>query len=201
MMGSSLLTEELSLSEQKAEMWRTIPGYEGLYEASNLGRIRSIDGKITSSARFSNRVWKQRIIKPKVQARKYGKSDERVCLWKEGKEKTHLVSRLVAKTWCDGYADGLTVNHINGNPMDNRAENLEWLTSKENTQHAFNTGLNRCNHPIMLKNIDTQEMLCFRSESQGSLWLGRNIGYISFCLARGYNPKSSNGVEYEVIRC
>lgn len=182
-------------------MWKAIPGYEGLYEASNIGRIRSVDGKITSSARFSHRVWKQRIIKPKVSARKYGKLDERVCLWKDGKEKTHLVSRLVARTWCDGYSEGLTVNHINGNTLDNRCENLEWLTLQENTRHAFNTGLNRCNHPIMLKNVKTEETVWFLSQSQCSLWLGRNQGYISYCLSHGRDAQSVNGVEYEVIEC
>ena len=198
---NSLLTDELSLSEQKAEMWKAIPGYEGLYEASNLGRIRSVDGKVTSSARFSRRVWKQRIMKPKVLARRHGKCDERVCLWKEGKEKTHLVARLVARAWCDGYADGLTVNHINGDTMDNRAENLEWVTLQENTLHAFNTGLNRCNTPIMLQNINTKDTIWFLSESQGSLWLGRNIGYISNCLKKGRNPRSASGDKYEVTKC
>lgn len=198
---NSLLTDELSLSEQKAEMWKEIPGYEGLYEASNLGRIRSVDGKVTSSARFSRRVWKQRIIRPKVARRKYGKTDERVCLWKDGKEKTHLVARLVARAWCDGYADGLTVNHINGDTMDNRVENLEWVTHQENTRHAFDTGLNRCNTPVMLRNIKTQDTVWFLSESQGSLWLGRNIGYISYCLAKGRKLRSASGDEYEVAKC
>lgn len=201
LMVNSLLTEELSLSEQKAELWKEIPGYEGLYEASTLGRIRSVDGKVTSSARFNHRVWKQRIIKPKVQMRKYGKADERVCLWKNGKERTLLVSRLVAMTWCDGYRDGLTVNHINGNTMDNRCANLEWVTLRENTIHAFETGLNQCRKPVKLKNIKTQETICFLSMSQCSSWLGRNKQYISNRLSKGNIAEAANGDKYEVIKC
>lgn len=49
------------------ELWKDIPGYEGLYQASNLGRIRSAPGKTTSSARYKVRVWKVRIIKAKTE--------------------------------------------------------------------------------------------------------------------------------------
>ncbi len=130
------------------EGWRDIPGYETLYQASKLGEIRTCEGKTTSSARFAKRVWKQRVLKQKHSTNRYGRSDARVSLWKDGKEKTWLVARLVAMTWCEGYKEGLTVNHINGNTIDNRAENLEWITRSENIRHAFNTGLYKNWHPI-----------------------------------------------------
>ena len=123
------------------EKWRDIPGYEGLYQASDLGQIRTCEGKITSNARYAKRVWKQRTLKQKLNKNKKGRIDARVHLWKDGKERTWLVSRLVALTWCDGYAEGLTVNHKNGNPLDNAATNLEWISRKANIQHGFKTGL------------------------------------------------------------
>ena len=124
------------------EQWKQIPGYEGLYEASTLGRIRTVENKITSNALYCKRVWKQRILTPKKQMRSNGRYyDERVDLWKNGKHKTLLVSRLVAMTFCDGYFDGATVNHINGNPTDNTVENLEWTTRCENIQKGYSTGL------------------------------------------------------------
>jgi hypothetical protein len=124
------------------EQWKAIPGYEGLYEASTLGQIRTVEGKITSNARYPRRVWKQRILKLKYELRKSGQhKDARVCLWKDGKEKTFLVSRLVAMTWCRGYAEGLTVNHKDGNPMNNYYENLEWITLADNIKHAMKNGL------------------------------------------------------------
>ena len=124
------------------EQWRDIPGYEGLYQASTDGRIRTAKGKTTASSRFPVRVWKQRIMKFKYQTRKSGgKKDARVCLWKEGKEKTFLVARLVALAWCDGYEDGLTVNHKDGDPLNNHPENLEWISLADNIRHGFKTGL------------------------------------------------------------
>ena len=135
------------------EQWKDIPGYEGLYQASTQGSIRTCEGKTTSSARFEKRVWKQRILKQKLYKNRKGRIDARVSLWKDGIEKTWLVSRLVAITWCDGYLQGLTVNHKNGNPLDNSADNLEWLTRAENIKHGFREGLYKNWMPI-------QENIC-----------------------------------------
>lgn len=123
------------------EEWKDIPGYEGLYQASTFGRIRTCEGKVTSSARFPHRVWKQRVMKQKLCTNKKGRSDYRVELWNGKLHRTWLVSRLVAMTWCDGYHDGWTVNHINGDQLDNRSENLEWLSLGDNIRHAFANGL------------------------------------------------------------
>lgn len=131
-----------------AEMWKDIPGYEGLYQASTHGQIRTCEGKTTSSARFEKRVWKQRIMKQKQCRNGKGRIDSRVCLWKDGKEKTWLVARLVALTWCAGYSEGMTANHINGNPLDNSASNLEWISRAANIQHGFKTGLYKNWRPI-----------------------------------------------------
>ena len=107
------------------EIWKSIPGYEGIYEASSLGRIRSAPGKTTSNARYKNRVWKTRVLKPKHMISRKRK-DERVSLWRDGESKDYLVSRLVADAWLGTPGDGMTVNHINGNWKDNRPDNLEW---------------------------------------------------------------------------
>ena len=144
-------------SDINMERWSDIPGYEGLYQASTLGRIRTCEGKTTSSARFAKRVWKQRIMKQKLNANRKGRIDARVSLWKDGKEKTWLVSRLVAMTWVAGYAEGLTVNHIDGNPMNNACDNLEWLTRAANIQHGFKTGLYKNWLPIQ-ENIHNKQL-------------------------------------------
>ena len=123
------------------EEWKDIPGYEGLYQASTLGNIRTCEGKTTSSARFAKRVWKQRVLKQKLDRNRKGRVDAKVNLWKDGTAKTMLVSRLVAMTWCRGYADNLTVNHINGDSLDNRADNLEWMSRADNIRHGFKNGL------------------------------------------------------------
>lgn len=140
------------------EQWKDIPGYESLYQASTQGRIRTCEGKITSSARSKKRVWKQRILKQKFCKNRKGRTDARVSLWKDGHEKTWLVSRLVALTWCEGYADGMTVNHINGDALDNSSKNLEWLTRAANIQHGFRTGLYKNWRPVQ-ENIRRKQQL------------------------------------------
>lgn len=166
--------EEMTLHEK----WKDIPGYEGLYQASTLGRIRSKAGKVTGSARFERRVWKQRVLKQKIQTQKHGRKDARVHLWKDGKEKTMLVSRLVAMTWCAGFSEGKTVNHIDGNSMNNAAENLEWLSIRENIQEGFKTGLfKRIQIPVVI--VENDEIKVFPSMAKASIALGKNPGYLS----------------------
>lgn len=166
------------------EHWKAIPGYEGLYEASTLGRIRSAEGKTTSSARFKKRVWKQRIMAQKINGNK--RKDARVDLWKGSEHKTWLVSRLIALTFCPGYEPGLTVNHINGNHIDNRVENLEWVTTEENNRKAFETGL--CDSfckKVTLTNLQTGESTQYRSLAYASKALGKSTGYLSNRIKRG----------------
>jgi hypothetical protein len=122
-------------------------------------------------------------LKQKVFRRngKSGKKDARVTLWKDGKEKTHLVARLVAKTWCDGYADGLTVDHLDGNPENNNASNLEWVPLSENIRRGFENGLFPT-QPIVVE-IDG-EQIQFKSKSAASRALGHTHGYLSNKLQR-----------------
>ena len=174
------------------EEWKDIPGYEGLYQASTLGRIRSKAGKVTSSARFERRVWKQRVLKQKIQTKKYGRKDARVDLWKDGKNKTLLVSRLVAMTWCTGFSEEKTVNHIDGNSLNNTRENLEWMSLKENIQEGFRTGLHKNTQiPVVVVNGDKIEM--YQSMAAASRALGRNHGYLSLKYKRLQSKK--RGVE------
>lgn len=185
------------------EIWKPIPGFEGLYDASSLGRIRSTPGKITSSAHAEKRVWKTRIMKPKIQKSAYGKparGDYRVSLWKDGKPSDHLVARLVAIAWIGPPEDGMTVNHKNGNFRDNRPENLEWLSIGDNVRHGFRTGLFDANmKPVNLKD-PSGKIISFRSFSDASRMLGHNVGYISCRLQHGYNTaKSINGTVYAIL--
>lgn len=166
------------------EEWKSIPGYEMLYEASSEGRIRTCEGKVTSNALYKHRVWKQRIMKQKCQRNNKGRLDYRVSLWKDGKEKTWLVARLVALTFCDGYSDGMTVNHIDGNNLNNKADNLEWCSLKDNIQKGFLDGLYRgISKPVVFVGQDGKE-LYFRSLSEASRFLGRSITYITDSIAK-----------------
>lgn len=124
------------------EKWKPIRGFHGWYEVSNLGRVRSPEGRVTSSKQSQRRVWRERILKQKSRIRYAGSDicDLYVSLRKNGKSNDYLVSRLVAKAFCHGYRRGLTVNHKDGNPKNNRADNLEWLTNADNVRHYINSG-------------------------------------------------------------
>lgn len=179
------------------ELWKDIPGYEGLYQASTCGRIRTAENKTTSTAFHGKRAWKSRILKTKKRKRPYGTYDERVDLWKDGTHKTLLVSRLVAMTWCDGFRDGLTVNHIDGDTTNNSVQNLEWVTLKENIQKAFADGLYSASNKCQLKN-ETQT-LTFQSQVMASKFLGRYDKYVCNCLKSGRDAVSKNdGSSYRI---
>lgn len=127
------------------EIWKDIPDYEGLYQASNLGSIRSVDSKITYKRRNSyvTRIRYGKILKPCNN--RYGYP--MVVLTKPNHRKCHSVHRLVMMAFF-GKSE-LTVNHINGIKTDNRIENLEYATMSENLFHAHRTGLK--NPPRVLK--------------------------------------------------
>ena len=178
------------------EKWKDIPGYENLYQASTGGRIRTCEGKTTYTERHGARHWKQRVLKQKVHADKHGRKNARVNLWRDGKEKTWLVSRLVAMTWCNGYSDELTVNHINCNSTDNRAENLEWVTGAENTRKAFEAEI-MSQSPVTL--VCDGIRLEFHSMQSASIAIGRNHGYIHSCVTNRRKAKDINGKKYDIV--
>lgn len=179
------------------ENWKDIPGYIGLYQASDCGRIRTCAGKTTSNTRYAKRVWRQRIMKQKYHTTRYGRTDARVSLWKDGKCKTHLVARLVARTWCDGYLPEMTVNHIDGDTTNNHANNLEWLSRADNIRHAFARGLTSIEHSITLRCGDLQ---CrYRSLAEASRAIGRNAGYISGRMKYNKQITGHDGREYVAI--
>ena len=181
------------------EVWKPIPGYEGIYEASNLGKIRSAFGKTTVDKNGVERVWEQRELKPKVEERKSGRKDERVSLWKNSEESTQLVARLVAMAFLDIPYDKLTVNHINGNPMDNRIENLEWVTRAENIQHGFATGLYKSAQKAVVLEDKDGNQIRFKSMSDANKYLGRCHSYVSEALSRCHYCYDIKGERYTVV--
>lgn len=118
------------------EVWKDVKDYEGAYQVSNLGRIRSLDrAAYYRGGRVKN--IKGKIISSKVQDGRY----PQVALFKEGILKGFRVHRLVADVFICNPENKTQVNHINGIKSDNRVENLEWNTPLENNTHAILNGL------------------------------------------------------------
>lgn len=113
------------------EVWKPIPGYEGLYEASSLGRIRSLDKVVRSArSRSGKRTRRGRILQTSVSK----SCREHITLWKDGYAKTMLVHRLVAAAFLG--PSNLTVNHKDENPLNNNVENLEYMTVLDNIRYS-----------------------------------------------------------------
>lgn len=162
------------------EIWKAIPNYEGIYEASSLGRIRTCEGKTTFTKRHGVRHWKQRIIKPKGQTYATG---YRVTLWKNGKPKDWLVARLVGMTFLG--ESNLTINHIDGNRFNNSVDNLEWCSLAENIRKGFETGLYHTQQKVKVIDKTTGEIKTFRSLTLACSYMQKGHGYITSCLQRG----------------
>lgn len=109
------------------EIWKDIKNYEGLYQVSNLGNIRS----------FPRRGTRGKILSPGFTKKGY----LQVSLVKNGKGHPYRVHQLVGKNFIENPQKKEQINHKNGIKTDNRVENLEWCTNSENMEHSWNIGL------------------------------------------------------------
>ena len=115
------------------EKYKDIKGYEGMYQVSNLGNVKSLDRIIWNG--HVMHLHKGRVMKPK------GVKYKEVLLCKEGKNKKWFIHRLVALHFIPNPENKSQVNHKDGIKDNNHISNLEWATSKENNKHAWETGL------------------------------------------------------------
>lgn len=166
------------------ENWKDIPSYEHLYQVSDRGQIRTVPGKTTVTVRNGTtyeRKWQGRTLKQKTDKGGY----KRVTLWKSRAGKQFLVHRLVCLAFHPNPDNLPDVNHIDGNPSNNDAENLEWITPQGNLMHAYEHKLNNAAMPIVLRDPPTGQIRYFYSRSEACRFLGRCPEYIGDALERG----------------
>lgn len=179
------------MSEQmNHDVWQPIPDFQGLYEASKSGEIRSI-------ARIDKRgkPWPTRTLKP---FRDGKKGYVAVCLLKDGVPTRAKVHRVIASVFVPNPRSAPQVNHINGDRSDNRASNLEWCTGSENVRHAFDQlgrvssgghagkigAAHHASRAVVATNQSTGEVLAFGSSAEAARALG---------LASGSVPRVCSG--------
>lgn len=166
------------------EQWKAIKGYEGLYEISNTGKVKSVKRTIKSE-----RTGKVQTTNEKILTLISSKITERhknplfhVELWKDNKRTVKMIHRLVAEAFIPNPEGKPQVNHKDGNRYNNTVDNLEWCTSSENNLHAYKTGLTKPKRakPIIGINVITGEVKEFANAYEASRLINGND-----CAIRG----------------
>lgn len=170
------------------EIFKNIPNYEGIYQISNLGNIKSLSRKC--KMRYGFYISKEFLLKHTKNSKGYIQT----CLRKDNIDKNVLFHRLVAEVFISNPLNKKEVNHINGIKNDNRVENLEWCTRTENERHSWNVlnkkpYWNKSNGVTHSKSLPVNKMDLMGNylESYGSVR----------CAARENNITSSSGI----IKC
>ena len=163
----------------KCEIWKDIPEYKGLYQASNLGNIRSLDREIkqlgNGGKTYFTYIKSGRILAQGVQNGGYPVVS--ICV--NAKRKICTVHRLVASAFIDNPNNYRDVNHKDGDKRNNCIENLEWVDHSENIKHSYRE-LKQRRHYKPIRCIDTDTI--YTSCKEASLITGINESSINHAV-------------------
>ena len=152
------------LFDMQEEVWKDVVGYEGLYEVSNLGRVRSLSREVSHVEKGQKYIRDGRVLK-------YGHAHGRhykyllVCLCKDKQRSMKRVHRLVAEAFIPNPDNLPMINHKDENPSNNRVDNLEWCTAKYNSNYG--TARERMKE-TRKKNNSNKKMLLTRIKNNSS---------------------------------
>lgn len=152
------------------EEWKAIKGYEGMYEVSSYGRVRSIDRYVSTGIKHSEkRLVKGQMLKPHLKKNGYLSVDLKAP---NKKQKTMSVHRLVAIAFIPLEDGKDVVNHKNLNKLDNRVTNLEWVSAEGNREHArINGAYHNNGNIIKIRCCETGQE--FESSYRAAEWLNK----------------------------
>lgn len=174
------------------EKWIEILETNNRYSISNLGNVKKNKELITRKNGRSQ-VIKEKILTPIPNNSGYLKVR---CNIEKGVVKNIYIHRIVAKYFIKNNENKPQVNHVNGIKTDNRVENLEWCTSKENRNHAWKLGLLNITNNVKIIIRDKE----FNSIIDASKYLNIDRNTMSKCLKKGYYLNSKYVVYYENVR-
>ena len=174
----------------KEEIWKDIEGFEGLYQVSSFGRVKSL-ARILSDGRR----WKERILQQET-----NHGYKRVVLADDNINKTYRVHRLVAQTFLPNPNNYTIINHKDENKSNNNIDNLEWCSPK------YNSNYGNCKYkiaeklskPVIQMDMNFKPIAYYKSLSDVGRQTGYGIGYVSQCCngkyysAYGYVWRYSN---------
>ena len=175
--------DAVSVSE---EIWKPIKNYEGFYEISDKGNVRSVE-RVVKSGR-GHRTVPSTLLKPALGEWGY----ETVSLSKNNKHLTQRVNRLVAQAFIPNPNNYPQVNHIDGNKLNNCVENLEWCNASQNMLHCHINGLSGWGTPIRI--VETGEV--FNSVTNCARAINGQVSLIRACLDG--KRKTHNGYHFEI---
>lgn len=178
------------------EIWKDIKGYEGLYQVSNLGRVRSLDRVVKqicgrNKNKFQYNHYKGYILIPYI--RKDGYTE--ISLSKHKKQTKFLLHRLVAITFLE-QNNLPEVNHIDENKQNNCVTNLEWCTAKYNSNYGNRAKKFKNSIGIKILEFDLNNNFIKRYESIIDISRERNIPYKKI-YRRINTEKSLNGLKWK----
>lgn len=188
-----------STMESVNEEWKAVKGYEGLYEVSSLGRVRTIE-RVVIRSNGSPIPVRARILKPTPNIR-FGYLY--VAMYSENGRTSKSVHRLVANAFL-GSQEGREVNHIDGDKSNNALANLEYVTSAENKQHARRIGLwaNRGDEHGNTKLSDSDAIIAHDLYAKGHdlLSIARMFGVTKQCIGKVTSGKNKRHLGLPPIR-
>ncbi|MCI1958982.1 MAG: NUMOD4 motif-containing HNH endonuclease [Clostridia bacterium] len=168
----------------RQKIWKDVKNYEGLYQISNLGEVKSLSKKVGKGKGY---IKPEKILKQTISKDGYFK----VTLCKDGKTKYFRVHRLVAQAFIPNLEDKPVVNHIDENKLNNYVDNLEWVTEEENKLYSYNIHKEEFDD-ISRKNVKkainkvTQNILAYKNGE----FIGEYKGKESCAKEIGISPKT-----------
>ena len=171
-----------------SEEWKDIDGYEGYYQISSYGRVKSLSRPIYKKDGTFHRYKKETIKKPKIDKDGY----LTVTLSVDGINKTFPIHRLVANAFIPNADKTLEVNHIDLNRKNNCVNNLEWKSHTDNVKHSSEQGRYKCHSgskngrcvPVIVYDLNGNIIKSFEYGQECAIWMIENV----YC--KGTSPRS-----------